>query len=148
MKQLSKIFFAFVVFCACQAFTLSSRGQQGPSFIPLDSANKMISSYLGSLSSLPPDNVVSFSFNASDLKDYLQSDSTITNVKISLAHTLDYINSGGQYIPAGYQSGALTLIIAAYDQNGNYRFFNSTVMDHGRPCPSNCPTGNAASPLY
>ena len=67
------------------------------------------------------------------------------------AHTLSYINSGGKDQYAGYQSGALTLVIAGYDSAGNYVFYYypkttcPMVKDHFQPCPDNCPQQGTAS---
>jgi hypothetical protein len=118
-------------------------------FIIKDSADRMIGSYLSSLNPKTADSSLrSVSFDASDLRSYLL-DSSITGIKISLAHTLEYINNGGAGINAGYNYKALTLIISAYDANGNFRFFNTNnVLDFARPCPNNCPTGQAGNAYF
>ena len=117
--------------------------------ISLDSANKMLLSYLNSINYHVNDtDLRSVIFDASQLRNYL-SNPMITNVKLMFAHTLDYINSGGKNNYAGYKSGALTLIVACYDANGNYVYDNaasySTVLDYGMPCPSSCPTAGTAA---
>lgn len=131
-------------------------------FITMDDANQMINSYLYSIAndsnntSQTPD-IHSFSINADSLRAYL-ANPQITNVKLFFAHTMDYINAGnfGQY--AGYQSGAITIILAAYDAKGNYVYYlqggvaggqaatggaTNYVLDHCVPCPANCPQGVA-----
>jgi hypothetical protein len=118
-------------------------------FISKDSADKMISSYINSLGDATDTSLYSVSVDAAKLKAYLLSDSTITGIKISLGHTLEYINSGGKNINPGFNYSALTLIISAFDQAGNYLFFDAnTVLDFARPCPNNCPNGEAGSPYF
>lgn len=121
-------------------------------FIPKDSANKMISSYLASINAPYNDTALrSVIIDVNQLRRYIDSmpgSNQITNVKLMFGHTLSYINAGhsGQY--AGYTSGKLTLIISAYNANGTYVYFNNNeVVDFGMPCPSNCPSGDAAGPL-
>lgn len=117
------------------------------SFITAAVANAMISSYLYSINSTANDtDVRSFSINADSLRLYLNN-SAVKNVKVMLAHTTDYINAGYQNQYAGYQSGALTLVIACYDASGNYIYYNGCVLDHVAPCPYSCPGGNAGSDL-
>jgi hypothetical protein len=121
-------------------------------YIPIDSGNKMISSYLNSINYQQNDtDLYDLIYNADSLRSYL-SDKRIVSIKFMFAHTLDYINSGGKDQYAGYQSGALTFVIAGYDSNSNYVFFyapkslQAMAMDHCQPCPHNCPTtGSAAS---
>ena len=119
-------------------------------FIPKDSANKMISSYLYSISSSTNDSdIQSLSINADSLRAYLSSNVGIKRVKLMFAHTLDFINGGGYGSQAGYQSGAFTIVIAAYDSSGNYVYMSGNkVIDHALPCPNSCPaTGTAGSSL-
>ncbi len=119
-------------------------------FIPKDSANKMINSYLYSINSGANDSDLrSIIINADSIRAYLSANPSIKNVKLMFAHTLDYINAGyaGKY--AGYQSGALTIIMAGYDATGNYVYMSSgsssMVIDHGLPCPSSCPSAGSSS---
>jgi hypothetical protein len=115
-------------------------------FIPIDSANKMINSYLYSINYSSNDSDVrSFTINADSLRAYLNS-SGIKSIKISLAHTLAYINAGNEGRYAGYQSGALTIIISGYNSTGDYVYFNgSNVLDHASPCPTSCPGGSGTA---
>lgn len=119
-------------------------------FISIDSGNKMLNSYLTSIGYPDDDSDLhSIVLNVAQLRRYLDSKpDSITRLKLMFAHTLDYINTGhgGEY--AGYNPNALTLIIAACNQNGDYVFFDTNyVLDYGAPCPTNCPPGNAESPL-
>lgn len=119
----------------------------GSLFISQDVANKMISSYLYSINSpLNDSDIRSFSVNADSLRAYL-ADTTIKNVKLMFAHTITYINAGyeGQY--AGYQSGALTMVIAGNTIGGTYVYYNGLVLDHLSPCPYNCEIGAAGGYL-
>lgn len=118
-------------------------------FIPVDSANKMIKSYLTSAGGGAVDtNLYSITFNADSLRRMLNDETQgkITNVKIMFAHTLDYINSGHQNQYCGYKTGALTLVIAGFDADGNYKYYPAgRVMDIGQPCPPLCPDHGSAA---
>lgn len=119
--------------------------------IPVDSANKMMESYLSSIHHVGNDSTLrSLTFDAAVLRDYLNatpSGVAVTKVKVMFAHTLDYINGGNGGNNAGYRSGALTLIMAGYDNDGNYVLLDNSVIDNAIPCPANCPPGNAGQPL-
>jgi hypothetical protein len=126
----------------------SDYGKTPEGYIHRDTANKMIGSYVASIS---PDNnpsnpnLYSFILDASLLRHYL-NDTTIKEVKIMLAHRLDFINSGHEGENAGYRSNALTIIIAGYDSLGNYVFYSGNmILNHATPCPRNCPDAGAAS---
>lgn len=116
--------------------------------IPVDSANKMITSYLTSIGGVnsTQQNLYSLIVDAGSLRTYL-SNPNIKNVKLMFAHTLEYINAGNAGQNCGYGSGKLTLIIAGYDGSGNYVLDTKNgVEDNLQPCPHNCPTsGTAAS---
>lgn len=115
-------------------------------FISKDSANKMLQSYQGSISSVDADsNLHSLILNAEALRQYL-SDTSIKEVKVMLAHTLDYINAGHQNQAAGYKPNALTIILAGYNDKGNYVFApGNMVPNRAKPCPNQCPTTGSAS---
>jgi len=116
-------------------------------FISVNLANSMINSYLYSINYEYNDtDVRSFSVNADSLRSYLEN-SSIKKLKLIFAHTPAYINSGksGEY--AGYQSGAITIVIAAYDASGNYIYHNGQVLDYSAPCPYSCPSGSAGNNL-
>ncbi|PZF74986.1 hypothetical protein [Taibaiella soli] len=114
------------------------------SFISIDSGNKMLESYLASLSDNDDSSIHSFIFNADSLRSYL-NDPRITNVKLMFGHTLEYINEGNYGKPTAYTSGNLTIIVAGYDMNGSYVYKNGNkVLEHAMPCPHDCATGAAA----
>lgn len=119
-------------------------------FIPIDSANKMISSYINSIDYKHNDSdLVSVRVNAQDLRKMLDSmvgSETITEVQIKLAHKLSYINDGHANQPAGYNKDALTFVLIGINAQGDYVNASTAIMDHSIPCPENCPTGTAASP--
>lgn len=118
-------------------------------FISMDSANKMIQSYLTSIAKDTADtNIQSIIVDANSLRKYLD-DTSIKKVKIMFAHTLDYINSGHNGEPAGYKPFAFTIVISGYNSDGDYVLApGNMVPDHAEPCPTNCNTvGNASSPL-
>ncbi|HTN16143.1 MAG TPA: hypothetical protein VL092_00575 [Chitinophagaceae bacterium] len=123
-----------------------------PGYITIDSANKMVSSYLASVNFPATDTAVRcFLYSAKELRyllDSLPQSASIENIEIKMAHTLDYINNGhaGQF--AGYNQAGITLLMVGVNAAGNYVYANSKVMNHGRPCPTNCPNGSAAAPLF
>ena len=124
-----------------------------PDVITLDTANKMLSSYLSSINYQSNDtDLKSVTFNAGLLRKYLDSvdgGTQIVGLKVMFAHTLSYINTGHGNQKAGYKSGALTLLIAGYKSNGDYVFLpTSTIVDNSIPCPTNCPPGAAANALF
>ena len=162
--------FSFSLFCICLSacntpenqLTEQSQGQtqfsllsapSGTGFIPIDSANKMLSSYLKSLDTVTAvdANLHAVIFNADSLRSMLNDETNgkIAHVKVMFAHRLDYINSGGQNVNCGYDNDALTLIIAGYDTVGNYVYHPAgKVLNIGSPCPPLCPeNGTAASNL-
>lgn len=116
-------------------------------YIPKDSANMMIESYMNSFGSTPPDeNVSSWTLDAEALRNYL-SDYNIKHVKVSLAHTQSYMAQGHTNQPAGYKNDALTIVVSGYDNDGNYILVDGErVMDRVKPCPSMCPAGPAGHP--
>jgi hypothetical protein len=121
-------------------------------FIPTDSANKMISSYLQSVGagSGTDTSLHSLIFDGDSLRAYLSSNPNIKHVKVMFAHTLEYINAMGAGHNVGYERGALTVVFGGYDVEGNYVFWQQNqIPNHGSPCPSSCPTiGNAANDLF
>ncbi|MBS1584045.1 MAG: hypothetical protein JSS82_00655 [Bacteroidetes bacterium] len=131
--------------------TIGSGEDSFCNFIPKDSANKMINSYLGSINYPSNDSdLYSMIVDVPKLNAYLNVMTTTglkaTKIKLMFAHTLDYINSGGQNRNCGYKSGKLTLVIAAYDSAGNYIYMNGNrVLEHLQPCPTICPSSGTAS---
>ncbi len=126
------------------------KGGETSQFIPVDSANKMINSYLMSINGYASDTALDcIIVDADMLRAYLDDscNGKIAKVKLMLAHTLDYINNGNAGVYCGYQPGALTLLIAGYDAQGNYIVASgNTLLDHGMPCPAYCPrSGNASN---
>jgi len=116
-------------------------------------ANNMIASYLNSVNYQAEDTELHcWIVNADSLRSYLNDSSKgkITNIKIMLAHTQKWINSGCGNQNCQYTSGELTVIIAGYDKSNNYVYMNGNrVMDRGQPCPSYCPkTGTASSDFF
>jgi len=116
-------------------------------FIPVDSANKMIQSYLSSIEITDTANpqLQSLIMNADALREYLK-DTSIKEIKVMFAHTLDYINSGHEGQNAGYKSGALTIVFSGYNSQGNYVLAPGNLVPDGtKPCPPLCPNGGTAS---
>ncbi len=117
------------------------------SFITQSVANQMISSYLSSINSAQNDSDIhSFSVNADSLRAYLENPA-IKNVKLMFAHTMNYISAGNTGLNAGYNSGALTIVIAGNDSLGNYIYYRGCVLDHIAPCPYTCDIGYAGGDL-
>jgi len=147
MKHIHLISVALIALFTSSCSDPSSKAQQSETathFIPLDSANKMIESYITSTANLPDTSLKSVIFDADEFREYLK-DKEIKKVKIIMAHNLNYINkgNGGKY--AGYNSSVLTFVIAGYDNQGNYIFHNGMAMDRGLPCPVFCPNMGTAS---
>jgi hypothetical protein len=116
-------------------------------FISIDSANRMISSYLASIDGATDEQLHALIIDADSLRAYLSNDS-VRNVKLMFSHTLQYINSGRYGQPVAYTPGALTLVIAGYDGQGNYIFHHGKALERSMPCPTNClSTGTASSDL-
>ncbi len=130
--------------------TFSGGSGGGQPFIGKDSANRMISSYLTSVGAANNDtNLRSLVIDANALRTYLTSTDegkSISRMKIMFAHTQPYINGGGYGRNCGYRSGALTVVLAGIDGNGNYVFFpTNQVLDFAAPCPTSCPTVGTSS---
>lgn len=166
MKKVLFFVFAVCVLASCQrtqeakvntkiSSSFSSGCGEGniPStFIPIDSANKMISSYLTSINDNQNDSSLrSLIFNADSLRAMLNdtTNGKIAKLKVMFSHTLSYINANGAGRPCGYTSGKLTFILAGYNCEGNYVLHPAgVVIDNGMPCPTNCPpSGTAAANL-
>lgn len=116
--------------------------------IPVDTANRMIRSYVnGNISADSTPTLNSVFVDAKLLRKYLDSiplASQITHIKIMFAHTLSYINNGDSNTNAKYRPNALTLILAGVDAEGNYIVLpGNQVMNRVFPCPPDCPTGTA-----
>jgi hypothetical protein len=121
------------------------------SFIPVDSANKMLLSYLNSVNYQQNDTDLDcLTVDADTMRAYL-ANPNVKKIKLMLAHTLEYINAGGGNQNCGYQTGALTIIMACYDSANNYVYYQAPgsatnmVLDHAMPCPSNCAHGGSAA---
>jgi len=118
-------------------------------FIAVDSANKMIKSYLASIQATSNDtNLHSLIIDANALREYLTAGSgtSISHMKIMLAHRLDYINEGGNGVRCGYKGDGLTVVLAGYSDDGSYIYFpTNRVLDQAMPCPHSCPSGVASA---
>ncbi|RQO29649.1 hypothetical protein DBR32_15435 [Taibaiella sp. KBW10] len=117
--------------------------------ISKETANRMIQSYLVSVganntTTADTPNLYSLIMDAEKLRTYLNNPD-IKGVKIMFAHTMDYINSGKEGLPCGLKSGALTVVIAGFDKDGNYIYApGDRVPDRAKPCPVSCPTEGSA----
>jgi hypothetical protein len=127
------------------AVNLISQAQLGldSPFIEIDSANKMITSYLNARSG--ENDLNALIIDAEALRYYLQN-TDIKKIKLMFAHKLSYINNGGVNQYGGLNKNSLTLVIAAYDEDNDYVYSNyGKVMDFCEPCPSNCPQSGTAA---
>lgn len=138
--------------CLMMACRPNERTTTPPGMITIDSANKMIVSYLNSINAATNDSDVrSMILDADAFRAYLNDPtigSQVTHFKVSIAHTLSYINSGhdGQY--AGYQSGALSLVVSGLDVNGNYVHYpGGLTINNASHCPPSCPLGTGGNNL-
>ena len=150
MKTPIFILCSAVFLCSCR---VSSKGPvvEHAALVPVDSATKMVDSYLNSINFEQNDSDIrSISFSAKELRYYLDSlpeSANIQTVNIKLAHNLNYINNGGKNQPGGYNRSALTMIIVGVDLSGNYIFADGNkVIDRGTPCPTNCPEAFVSIP--
>lgn len=119
------------------------------SFITVDTANRMISSYLNSIHASTNDtDLYSIIVDADSLRKMLDTTNGIhiKRVKLMLAHKQSYVNSGLGNTPCGYSRNGLTIIIAGYDANGDYTYQPAnSVLNNGMPCPTSCPVTGTAS---
>lgn len=108
------------------------------SFLPLDTTDVMIGSYIASLGPDPTSKINSWSIDADALRQYLQ-DPSIREVNIALSHTMSYINSGHFGIPAGFAPNALTLVIAGRSASGErIPYERNYLLNRAKPCPPIC----------
>lgn len=109
--------------------------------ISIDTANRMIASYLASVNYPYVDTSVrSLSFDADTLRAYL-ADSRITTMRFVLAHQQSYLNAAtgrfGKNI--GTRVNALTIIAVGLSDNGTViRNSSNGVYEHAVPCPNIC----------
>lgn len=107
--------------------------------LPVDSANRMLMSYLHSVGYPGVDTALrSLSFDADTLRAYLQNPN-ITTVKFMIAHKSTFINSGNEGTNAGMSPSGLTIIIAGLNNNDEYVLNTSNgVYDNMINCPHIC----------
>jgi hypothetical protein len=119
--------------------------------IHIDSANRMIMSYLNAINyTVNTNETRSLIFDANVLKNYLNTgNGQIKKIKFIFAHNMNYINSGFEGERPSSNDNALTLIIVGVDGNGNYVFDpNQKALDFCQPCPTEClQVGSAANNL-
>lgn len=120
--------------------------------ISVDTANRMIASYLNSIHYKENTNAIrSWTFNADTLRRFLNSDSgrQIVRLKLMLAHTMKYIEDGHEGQPLPVDSHELTLVIIGVDAHGKYRRNEqNNAYDHCAPCPSDCVNGDFIALQY
>jgi len=120
-------------------------------YIPIDSANKMISSYLNSIHYQNNDtDVRSFIVDANALRCYLNSEEGqhVSNLKISLAHNITTTYSVDSNVNCGYNGKHLTIVITGFDTLGNYVIYPRGLCYDRTQCkPSYRISGNAANDL-
>ena len=121
------------------------------SYIPIDSANKMISSYLNSIQYQNNDtDVRAFVVDANALRCYLNSDEglNVSSLKISLAHNASTSYSADSNVNCGYNQKHLTVIISGIDTLGNYVIHpRGLCLDRTKCTPSKKIPGNASNDL-
>lgn len=118
--------------------------------IAIDSANKMIGSYVSSVGYPYYDTAVRvLMFDADTIKKYLQQNNNVSTLAFYIGHQLGWLNaSTGNYGKnIGLQPGKITVICVGLDDDGAVvRNSSNGVYEHAMPCPSNCPPA-ASSPL-
>jgi hypothetical protein len=119
--------------------------------IQIDTANRMIASYLESVGYPQVDTAVrSLSFDADSLRAYL-SNPTITTMRFYLGHQLSYLNGGTDRFgkDIGMRPGALTIIAVGINDAGQIvRNSSNGVYEHAMPCPYSCPTADMDAFLH
>lgn len=127
---------------------LTGVGYSSP--IAIDSANRMIGSYLESVGYPQVDTTIrALSYDADTVRAYL-ANSNIKTLRFHLAHQLAWINGGtnrfGKNI--GMTPGKLTIIMVGLDDEGDVvRNTSNGVYEHAFPCPSAC-GGNGYSNAF
>ena len=114
--------------------------------IKIDTANRMIQSYLTAINStVNTQEIKSVIYDADVLRAYLDQHvgtdmKRIEKIKFIFAHSLDYVNSGNAGRRPDTNSHALTLVIVGVDKDGDYVYTpNGEALDFGQPCPPRCP---------
>lgn len=123
--------------------------------INIDTANRMIQSYLtGINSTVNTQEIRSLEVDADVLRAYLaqhlvSSSKRIEKFKFIFAHSPDYVNSGNEGKRPDTNSHALTFVIVGVDKDGNYVYTRGgQALDFAQPCPPRCPVqGNSSSSL-
>ena len=121
--------------------------------INIDTANRMISSYLTGINyEVNTEEIKSLFVDANVLKNYMDQADTahpIKKFKLVFAHSLDYIHHGQEGLRPDSNSHALTLVVVGVDGDGNYVYTNNhTAIDYVQPCPNSCPSeGTSADNL-
>lgn len=120
--------------------------------INIDTANRMIQSYLTAINStVNTEEIRSLEFDADVLRAYLaqhlaSKNKRIEKIKFIFAHSLDYVNSGNAGKRPDTNSHALTFVIVGVDSAGNYVYTkNGAALDFAQPCPPRCPVQGTSS---
>jgi hypothetical protein len=116
--------------------------------LSIDTANRMIQSYLASVGYPQQDNSLrSLVFDADVLRSYL-SNPNIKSVKFMMAHQPDYIAAGNFGVNAGMNPSAITMVIVGVSSEGAYiKNGQGKVYEHFAPCPKDCPNSFNQSPI-
>ncbi|WP_276132705.1 hypothetical protein [Polluticoccus soli] len=103
--------------------------------VSIEEANQYITNHIDGYFNPGHYPVKSFSYDAGLLRDYLNANPNIENVKIVLGVRPD---EGGTNAP--------TLVLVGYDVHGNYiKTADNMVLDQAISCPHACPTVGPAS---
>lgn len=106
--------------------------------ISVSDANSHINDYISSYFTPGDFPVKSFIFDAGLLKDYLNNNPSIENMKFMLGEKDFIVDGSSKTMP--------TLVIVGYDANGNYvKSSTNKVLNGAHPCPTLCPTVGAAA---
>lgn len=115
--------------------------------IPVAQANGYILEFIANYFNTGDFPVKSFIFDAQLLRNYLNSNPNIENMKFMLGSRTVSATAGAEG-SAATTSSNLTMVIVGYDAEGNYIKISTPsgdmVLDHCAQCPPMCPTiGNA-----
>ena len=105
--------------------------------ISLEEANTYIQTFITDYFATNRFPIKSVSIDAAPLRNYLNDNPEVSNVKIVLG---ERVNTD--------ESKEITMILVGYDANGDYVLAGENqVLDQSAPCPSNCPLGKAGNDL-
>jgi hypothetical protein len=115
--------------------------------IPVDIANEYITNHITKYFDSGAFPVKSLIFSAELLRNYLNDNPNIENMKFMLAvrPLLPGEISSPGYAGDAAANESISMVIVGYDAEGNYvKMPGNMVLDNAMPCPYNCPPDGSA----